>query len=148
MRIVNKERWMKHLVKMIQDDIQRWKTERILLLFLNDKGVVFHKQIVSVGYNKYAAYYYPSCVTELMDAVKPIACVWSHNHVNDFPTPSENDDDVHLWFIEECQKRNIIPYDSIIVMRNNNSYYSYREHNRLCENIIEHKAKVATNKRS
>lgn len=118
-------------VKEIQNEIQRWKTERILLLFLDKNKNIFYKKIVSEGYNKYAAYYYPNKVTELIDETKPAGIVWAHNHVNNFPEPGPCDDNVHCWLMSVCKERNITLYDNIIIMKDNNDYYSYREHNRL-----------------
>lgn len=118
------------LVKEIQNAIQRWKTERILLVFLDNEGNVMAKKVISEGYNKYTAYFYPSKVYEFLKTTKPYACVWAHNHVNNFPTPSKADDETHYWFTSMCKKLKIIPYDSIIVMRNNDTYYSYKQNNR------------------
>lgn len=144
MVIKNKNDFTENVIKVIQSEIQRWKTERILLVFLDKHGDIIYKKIISVGYSKYKAYFYPDDVNDLFDSIKPEAVIWAHNHVNDYPTPSEQDDEVHYWFTTECKKRSIIPYDSIIVMRNNNSYYSYKEHDRL--DVIPSKLNVASKK--
>lgn len=122
---------METFVKEIQNEIQRWKTERILLLLLDGNKNIFYKKIISVGYHKYPAYFYPSKVLALIDEAKPAAIVWAHNHITNIVRPSDVDDEVLYWIKNECEKRNIVFYDSIIVMKDNNEYYSYREHNRL-----------------
>lgn len=142
MEIKDEKELMKTLVKEIQSEIQRWKTERLLLIFLDEKGNIFYKKIVSVGYNKYVAYFYPNRVIEFIDEIKPHAVVWAHNHVTNIVRPSDVDDETLYWIKNECEKRNIIFYDSIIVMKDNNNYYSYRECNRL--DIIPTKNKVTT----
>lgn len=142
MKIKDEKELMKTLVKEIQDQIQRWKTERILLLFLDEEGNIFYKKIISVGYNKYAAYFYPNKVIAFIDEIKPHAIVWAHNHVTNIVKPSDVDDETLYWMKTECEKRNIIFYDSIIVMKDNDDYYSYRERDRL--DVIPTKKKVAT----
>lgn len=83
MEINDEAKFTKDIISLIQNEIQRWKIERILLLFLDNDGSLIYKKIVSFGYNKHRADFYPDDVAQLFDVVKTKAVIWSHNHVND-----------------------------------------------------------------
>jgi len=109
--------------------IQSALTERFLVILLDENFEIILSKIISKTYRKNSVDYCPSDFGELLETYKPKYASVFHNHIDFVCYPSENDISSTKTILNECNKQDVILFDDIIIMHENDKYYSNREHN-------------------
>lgn len=123
----NEEELYDELVKLINEKIKKWKTERIFCIFLDSNLNIIHSGIYSDTYWKHAANFRWNKITSDISELKPAHIVISHNHPDDFLGVSKEDRNWTKKCISVFHEFNSILYDSIIITRNTDWVYSFRQ---------------------
>lgn len=109
-------------------DIMSQKKEHCIVLYLNARQQVMHKELISIGTLDRSLLHprevFEPAITHLASAV-----VLAHNHPSGDIQPSAADIDITYRLVRAGKLLGIDVMDHIIVSRN--SYYSFRESGRL-----------------
>lgn len=110
--------------KLLQPDLQYLQKEAFVVLLLNTKHVVIHKEIVSVG-SLNASIVHPREVFKLAIKKSASGLICIHNHPSGDPSPSKEDIAVTKRLKDAGDIVGISVLDHIIV--GGDHYYSMRE---------------------
>lgn len=105
-------------------DIQDLKKEHFVVLYLNAKNQLVHKEIISMG-TLNANLVHPREVFEPALKHSTAQIVAAHNHPSGDPKPSEDDIEITKRLTEAGKMMGVEVMDHVIVSKN--SYFSFKE---------------------
>lgn len=111
-------------------DISEYHKEAFVVLHLNTKKKIISREIISIGI-LYACLIHPREVFRAAIINNAHSIILAHNHPSGDPTPSNEDQNVTLKIIEAGDILDIPLLDHVIVGKNTDEYYSFKEENEI-----------------